>query len=73
MQRVSADRRKTTGLQWLKGASHKGHDLLTPLSLLRRDPEPCFASKKAQRQLCQDLVFEKRVRHSALIHNYQSR
>ncbi|MEL6579923.1 MAG: hypothetical protein AAFQ14_09225 [Cyanobacteria bacterium J06621_12] len=50
MQRVSADRRKTTGLQWLKGASHKGHDLLTPLSLLRRDPEPCFASKKAQRQ-----------------------
>ena len=36
------------GLRWLKGVLFKGRHLLSPLPLLSADPEPCFASKKAQ-------------------------
>ena len=35
------------GLRWLKGVFNKGRQLLTPVFLLPRDPQPCFASKKA--------------------------
>ena len=38
------------GLRWQSAVLHKGRDLLNPRSLSRHDPEPCFASKKAQRQ-----------------------
>ena len=36
------------GLRWLKGAVNKGRTLLSPVPLLPNDPEPCFASKKAE-------------------------
>ena len=36
------------GLRWLKGTVNKGRQLLTPIPLLRYDPEPCFASKRAE-------------------------
>ena len=36
------------GLRWLKGAVNKGRTLLQPIALFTVDPEPCFASKKAE-------------------------
>ena len=36
------------GLRWLRGVAHKGRQLLAPVALLPRDPEPCFASQKAE-------------------------
>lgn len=36
------------GLRWLMGVVHKGRSLLVPVPLLKTDPEPCFASKKAR-------------------------
>ncbi len=38
------------GLRWLKGAVNKGRPLLKPIALFTVDPEPCFASKKAEAQ-----------------------
>jgi hypothetical protein len=38
------------GLRWLKGAVNKGRPLLQPIALFIVDPEPCFASKKAEAQ-----------------------
>lgn len=48
------------GLRWLKGTLHKGRDLLSPLPLFSGDPEPCFSSKKAQRQYY-DAIWFKRI------------
>lgn len=36
------------GLRWLKGVVHKGRQLLEPTPLFVHDPQPCFASKRAQ-------------------------
>ncbi|MGK7909884.1 MAG: transposase [Synechococcus sp.] len=36
------------GLRWLRGVGHKGRQLLAPLPLLPQDPQPCFASHKAE-------------------------
>ncbi|MBF2057545.1 MAG: transposase [Cyanobacterium sp. T60_A2020_053] len=36
------------GLRWLTGVIHKGRNLFPPMPLLSKDPEPCFASKKAK-------------------------
>ena len=35
------------GLRWLQGVVHKGRQLLRPIALLPRDPQPCFASNRA--------------------------
>jgi hypothetical protein len=37
------------GLRWLRGVRHKGRTLLPCVPLLPQDPQPCFASLKAQR------------------------
>lgn len=33
-----------SGLRWLKGVMNKGRQLLMPVPLLPRAPQPCFAS-----------------------------
>lgn len=38
------------GLRWLNGVLHKGRQLLMPVTLLPQDPQPCFASKRAERE-----------------------
>ncbi|MGA1603412.1 MAG: hypothetical protein ACO4CG_14145 [Prochlorothrix sp.] len=38
------------GLRWLAGVIHKGRKLLPLDELFYRDPEPCFASAKAQKK-----------------------
>lgn len=47
------------GLRWLQGVIHKGRQLLTPLPLLSRDPQPCFASKKAERLYYEKIRFSR--------------
>lgn len=37
------------GLRWLRGVIHKGRQMLEPIALFVHDPQPCFASKRAQR------------------------
>jgi hypothetical protein len=36
------------GLRWLQGVVHKGRELLPPVVLLPQDPQPVFASKRAE-------------------------
>ncbi|MFQ3627448.1 MAG: hypothetical protein SNJ81_07730 [Cyanobacteriota bacterium] len=47
------------GLRWLKGAVNKGRPLLKPIALFNVDPEPCFASKKAKVQYCDQIWFSR--------------
>ncbi len=64
------------GLRWLKGVLHKGghvawgnprrsccpcRALFSSVPLLPRDPQPCFASKKAQKQYY-DAIWFSRIR-----------
>ena len=49
------------GLRWLKGVLHKGRTLLSPIPLLPKDPQPCFASKKAKKQYY-DAIWFSRIR-----------
>lgn len=49
------------GLRWLKGVLHKGRTLFSPVPLLRSDPQPCFASKKAKKQYY-DAIWFSRIR-----------
>ncbi len=64
------------GLRWLKGVLHKGghvawgsprrsccpcRALFSPIPLLSRDPQPCFASKKAKKQYY-DAIWFSRIR-----------
>jgi hypothetical protein len=46
------------GLNWVRGAIHKGRSLLTPLPLPARNPEPCFASRKAKELSYNTLLFQ---------------
>ncbi len=45
------------GLRWLKGVLHKDRILLTLVPLFPRDPQPCFASKKAQQDYYDQIWF----------------
>lgn len=45
------------GLRWLKGVVHKGRQLLNPIPLLPQDPQPCFASKWAERDFYDQIWF----------------
>lgn len=47
------------GLRWLKGVVYKGRDLLKPIPLLPNDPQPVFASKRAQREFYDDIWFSR--------------
>jgi Transposase DDE domain len=45
------------GLRWLKGVIHKGRPLLNPMALLPQDPQPCFASSRAERDFYDQIWF----------------
>lgn len=47
------------GLRWLKGVVHKGRHLLTPVPLLPEDPQPVFASKRAERDFYDEIWFSR--------------
>ena len=47
------------GLNWIKGMFHKGRDLWPPMPLPKRNPEPCFASRKAKQRSYYTLLFER--------------
>lgn len=47
------------GLKWLKGVINKGRQLLTPIPLLPKDPQPCFASYQAQRDFYDQFWFSR--------------
>ena len=49
------------GLRYLRGVINKGRILLVPISLFSKDPEPCFASKKAQLDFYDSIWFERIV------------
>lgn len=45
------------GLRWLQGVVHKGRQLLSLIALLPRDPEPCFASNRAEQDFYDQIWF----------------
>lgn len=45
------------GLRWLQGVVHKGRELLSPVALLPQDPQPVFASKRAERDFYDQIWF----------------
>ena len=47
------------GRRWLKGVAANGRPLLEPIALLVRDPEPCFASKRAERDYYDQIWFSR--------------
>lgn len=47
------------GLRWLNGVLHKGRKLLMPVTLLPQDPQPCFASKRAEREFYDQFWFSR--------------
>lgn len=47
------------GLRWLNGVLHKGRELLTPIPLLPEDPQPCFASKRAEQDFYDQIWFSR--------------
>lgn len=47
------------GLRWLNGVLHKGRKLLMPVTLLPQDPQPGFASKRAERKFYDQFWFSR--------------
>jgi len=47
------------GLRWLQGVFHKGRELLMPIPLLPKDPEPVFASKRAEQEFFNRIWFSR--------------
>jgi hypothetical protein len=47
------------GLRWLQGVFHKGRELLTPAPLLPKDPQPVFASTRAERDFYDQIWFSR--------------
>ncbi len=45
------------GLRWLRGVLHKGRQLLSPVPLLPKDPQPCFASRRTEREFYDQIWF----------------
>ncbi len=45
------------GLRWLQGVVHQGRQLLRPIALLPQDPQPCFASNRAERDFYDQFWF----------------
>ena len=47
------------GLRWLQGVVHKGRQLLNPVPLLPKDPQPCFASNRAEQNFYDQIWFNR--------------
>lgn len=47
------------GLRWLRGTVHKGRELLSLLPLPPRDPQRCFASRRAEADYYERLLFSR--------------
>jgi hypothetical protein len=47
------------GLRWLKGVLYKGRDLLNPIPLLSKAPQPCFASTNAKQKYYDAIWFSR--------------
>lgn len=47
------------GLRWLQGVVHEGRQLLTAVPLSPIDPEPCFASPRAQKEFYDQFWFSR--------------
>ena len=47
------------GLRYLRGVINKGRTLLVPIPLFSKDPEPCFASNKAQLDFYDSIWFSR--------------
>lgn len=47
------------GLRWLQGVLHKGRPLLCPVPLLSKDPQPCFASRRAEQDFYNQFWFSR--------------
>ena len=47
------------GLRYLRGVVNKGRSLLFPRPLLPQDPQPCFASLKAQEDYYHSILFSR--------------
>ncbi len=47
------------GLRWLQGVFHKGRELLTPVPLMPKDPQPVFASKRAELDFYDQIWFSR--------------
>ena len=49
------------GLRYLRGVVNKGRALLVPIPLFSKDPEPCFASAKAELDFYDSIWFSRIV------------
>lgn len=47
------------GLRWLRGVVSKGRQLLSPVPLLPQDPQPCFASFRAEQEFYDQIWFSR--------------
>jgi hypothetical protein len=47
------------GLRWLRGVVNKGRPLFHPIALFTVDPDPCFASKRAEARYYDRIWFSK--------------
>jgi len=47
------------GLRWLRGTIYKGRELLQLLPLPKQDPERCFASRQAEADYYEQLLFSR--------------
>lgn len=47
------------GLRWLQGVVNKGRAVLEPIPLLPQDPQPCFASKRAEERYFNQFRFSR--------------
>ena len=47
------------GLRWLRGVLSKGRELLAPIPLLPKDPQPCFASNRTQEDFYDRIWFSR--------------
>ena len=47
------------GLRWLNGVLHKGRIFLSPSPLLPKDPQPCFASYRAEEEFYDQIWFSR--------------
>ncbi len=61
LRRSQRDCIRKIGLRYLRGVINKGRALLVPIPLFSIDPQPCFASKKAQLDFYDSIWFERIV------------
>lgn len=47
------------GLRWIRGVIHKRRQFLPAIPLLPKDPEPCFASNRAERDFYDQIWFSR--------------